>query len=325
MAQWLRQGTAVKFHVGPAVATGGLAVVTSLKASIVTALKVLKHAATAVVTATNGGLTHIADGVYYVSLTSTHTNTLGHVRVYVRASGTTKSLPFWKDGHVVPANVFDSLVSGSAKLNVGTLASGLAVWSVAARTLTSAGVAWTAGARTLTSAAVTWTAGTRTLTSAGVVWTAGTRSLTGKVTLISGTHTGAIIPSVSSVTKLVGTASVNLLKWRGSTPNVLTSGNVAADAKMVNASATGAANLAQSAQVIYVGSVTTSGGTTTTFRDSALGGDANYLNGRIAIFKTGNLAKQAAKIILYATGTKQVTVSGAFTRAPASGDVYVIV
>jgi len=212
VAQLLRFGTAVVIHVGPAIATGGFTVVTTLKASVVTALKIIKHgtlASVAGTTVTGRTFTHKSDGHYSLSLLSGDVNTYGHLKVYCRASGTVKALSMWEKYMVVPTNVYDSLVSGGSKLNVGTLASAAVVWTAAGRgltskvgyaltsaqhdaiglrtwaqtvrTLSSAGVVWTASPRTLTSggaaAASVWAAAARTLTSAGVVWTAGARIL----------------------------------------------------------------------------------------------------------------------------------------------------
>jgi len=219
VAQWVRQNSAVKLMIGPAVATNGIAAVLTLKASTVTKLAIRKHGATVVVSVTGANMTHVDAGHYYVPLTSLHTNVLGHFRLYCRASGTVKSLPMWQDAHVVAANVYDSLVSGTDRLDVitvsgvwnttvRTLTSGLtvansvwaagtkvltsglvvanSVWAAAARTLTSAGTTWTAGTRTLTSgltvANSVWVGTTRTLTSAATTWTAGTRTLTSGLT-----------------------------------------------------------------------------------------------------------------------------------------------
>lgn len=176
MAQWLRQSTAVNVMIGPALGTGGLAIVTTLKASTVTALKIRKHTATVVVSATGANMFHVSDGHYYVPMTTTHTNTLGHLRLYVRATGTVKALPMWQDFHVVPANVFDSLVSGTARLNTITVSG---VWNATTRTLTSGLVMWSVAARTLTSAGNVWTAGARTLTSGANVWAAAITEVTG--------------------------------------------------------------------------------------------------------------------------------------------------
>ncbi len=60
------------------------------------------------------GATHDELGYYDVPLDTTDTDTLGRLRVAVSESG---ALPVWQDFMVVPANVFDSLVSGSDLLD----------------------------------------------------------------------------------------------------------------------------------------------------------------------------------------------------------------
>lgn len=181
MAQLLRQGTSVAVHIGPALTTGGLAVQTAITTTG-TAKRIIKHLATAAVTVT-GAITHISVGHFRITLGTGHTGTLGHLTLAITATaGTNKSLPMWQRYMVVPANVYDSMVSGTTKLSVGTLTSAAVVWTAGTRTLTSAAVAWTAGTRLLTSGAApassVWAAAARTLTSAGVAWTAAARTLT---------------------------------------------------------------------------------------------------------------------------------------------------
>ena len=61
--------------------------------------------------------THRYGGNYMVDLDATDTNTLGHLRVMCKESG---ALPVIADFMVVPANVYNSLVSGSDNLEVDT-------------------------------------------------------------------------------------------------------------------------------------------------------------------------------------------------------------
>lgn len=63
-------------------------------------------------------LSHEEAGWYEVTLDSTDTNTLGHLIVAVHESG---ALPVWKEFTVLPANVYDSLVSGSDYLQVDAI------------------------------------------------------------------------------------------------------------------------------------------------------------------------------------------------------------
>ena len=61
------------------------------------------------------GATHDENGYYDIPLNATDTNTLGRLRVAVSESG---ALPVWQDFLIVTANVYDSLVGGSDKLDV---------------------------------------------------------------------------------------------------------------------------------------------------------------------------------------------------------------
>jgi hypothetical protein len=78
-------------------------------------------------------LTHEEAGWYEVSLDATDTNTLGELIVAIHESG---ALPVWRVFQIVPAHVYDGLVSGSDKLQVD-----VAEWlGTAAATPTVAGV-----------------------------------------------------------------------------------------------------------------------------------------------------------------------------------------
>ncbi|HQF69966.1 MAG TPA: hypothetical protein PLH39_01665, partial [Promineifilum sp.] len=59
--------------------------------------------------------THQENGNYACPLSTTDTNALGLLRVAVNKSG---ALPVWRDFTVLPANVYDSLVLGSDRLDV---------------------------------------------------------------------------------------------------------------------------------------------------------------------------------------------------------------
>ena len=60
-------------------------------------------------------LTHEENGNYEVTLDATDTNTLGHLRLHVHEAG---ALPVWDDFFVIPAAVYDALVSGTEFLPV---------------------------------------------------------------------------------------------------------------------------------------------------------------------------------------------------------------
>ena len=127
---WLKQSTAVDIGLGPFVdSTDGFTAETAL--TILQADVRLKK---------NGGAwaqknqassaTHEENGWYEVSLDATDTNTLGILIVAVNETG---ALPVWKEFLVVPANVYDALVSGTEWLTVDP---NKVEWSVSGGTLT---------------------------------------------------------------------------------------------------------------------------------------------------------------------------------------------
>ena len=92
----------------------------------------------------------------------------------------------------------------------------------------------------------------------------------------------------------------------------------------INGNANAAAQLSDSADVIFTGSVTGSP-TATSFADTSLPGvDDQFWNGRIIIFTSGSLRFQATNITAFAFGTKTLTFTQ-LTRAPLVGDAYVII
>lgn len=99
------------------------------------------------------------------------------------------------------------------------------------------------------------------------------------------------------------------------------------DAVELNSVAASAANLERSASVIVRGTVTNSGHTptTTAFKASDIteATDDHFI-GRVVIFTSGALLRQASVITDY-TGSTSVYTVAAMTEAPANGDTFVIV
>lgn len=130
MAAWLKQSTAVTIRLGPFVdATDGVTEETGLGAMGVEISK--NHGAfgarnSATATA------HDAEGWYSCELDATDTGTLGPLIVKAHAAAT--HLPVWREFMVMPANEYDSLVSGTDALDVE-------VASMAAGTITATAVA----------------------------------------------------------------------------------------------------------------------------------------------------------------------------------------
>lgn len=114
----LKQSTAATLRLGPAVAVGdGFTPVTTLTLSGADEAELLKHSGATVDIsgATIAAITG-ADGWYDVSLTTSHTDTLGMLTVAVNDDSLI--LPVFARAMVVPAAVYDSLVGGTDTLPV---------------------------------------------------------------------------------------------------------------------------------------------------------------------------------------------------------------
>tara|TARA_R110002096_G_scaffold19666_1_gene65587 strand:- start:538 stop:1182 length:645 start_codon:yes stop_codon:yes gene_type:complete len=121
----------------------------------------------------------------------------------------------------------------------------------------------------------------------------------------------------------VSAASVSLIQAGLSTFDA-TSDTVSADVTAISGDSTAADNLEASLETLLLGTATGSL-TTTTMADSALTETTNsHYNGRVIIWRTGVLAKQATDITAYNGTTKTLTFT-ATTEAPGAGDAYVIV
>lgn len=119
--KFLRQSTAAAISFGPAeLPADGITLVTTLVSAI-------DHATTGIKLSKNGGpmtirhqavtaSTYDSYGQYIVTLDTTDTNTLGRLRMLF--AGNAGVFPMKDDFMVLPANVFDSLVSASAFLKI---------------------------------------------------------------------------------------------------------------------------------------------------------------------------------------------------------------
>ncbi len=105
--QWLKQSTSVDVNFGPFIDDTDFK---STLSGLSPSTSISKNGA-----AYGAGPTgsHQSDGHYSITLSTTHTNTLGSLRVMCKATG---ALSVWRDFQVVPANVYDSLVGGSDTL-----------------------------------------------------------------------------------------------------------------------------------------------------------------------------------------------------------------
>ena len=88
-----------------------------------TDIKLFKGGATSLASKNSGGATHMANGLYSAVLDATDTDTLGNLEVHVHVAG---ALAIKREFVVLPANVYDSLVAGSAEIGATALTTTIA-------------------------------------------------------------------------------------------------------------------------------------------------------------------------------------------------------
>lgn len=110
MVDLLKQSTAITVKLGPFVdETDGYTAETALTIGQAD-IRLSKNGGDFAQTNDATGATHDESGWYGLPLDSTDTGTLGRLTVYVHESG---ARPVWREFMVVPANVYDSFISGS--------------------------------------------------------------------------------------------------------------------------------------------------------------------------------------------------------------------
>lgn len=119
MALWLKQSTAVVVKLGPFVDSGDGATAETSLTITQAEVRLSKNGGNIAQKHDDTALAHDELGLYDCELDATDTDTLGILRVDVQESG---ALPVWAEYMVLPANVYDSLVSGSDELLVETKA-----------------------------------------------------------------------------------------------------------------------------------------------------------------------------------------------------------
>jgi hypothetical protein len=100
----LKISTATTVTIGPVLDADGAAVTTA----VVTNFSLVKNGSSAALTTET--LTHVANGYYTLALTSSNTNTLGNLEVFV--NNTAMSMTVFRY-NVIAAQVYDSIVSGT--------------------------------------------------------------------------------------------------------------------------------------------------------------------------------------------------------------------
>lgn len=213
----LKQSTAVTEKIGPFLdATDGVTEETGLATG---GTEISKNGGAFATGPTLG--THDAEGYYPISLTTSHTDTLGRLRV--KSHDSTTHLPVWEDYMVVPANVYDALVGGSDYLDVSLVqwlgTAPLALSSQRVQTYVGAMASGVIAAATFASGALdaVWSTTTRSLTTFGTlvadVWSYATRLLTGgtNIVLAKGVGvTGFNDLDAAGVRSAIGMSAANL-------------------------------------------------------------------------------------------------------------------
>lgn len=92
-----------------------------------TDIKLWKAGATTLANKNSGGATHISNGLYYATLDATDTDTLGPLVIFVHVAG---ALPVRLECRVMPANVYESLVTGTEWLEATTLRNDISIAGV---------------------------------------------------------------------------------------------------------------------------------------------------------------------------------------------------
>lgn len=123
-----------------------------------TDIKLWKAGATTLANKNSGGATHIANGLYYATLDATDTDTLGPLVIFVHVAG---ALPIRLECRVMPANVYEALVTGTEWLEATTLRNDIVI---SGATIT---VQKTDGATTQYTKTGVFTAGADVLTELG--------------------------------------------------------------------------------------------------------------------------------------------------------------
>lgn len=170
---WAKQSTAATLIVGPILNSTGA----EYTSAVIGDLSISKNGGTLTAMASAATLTHIANGQYTLVTTTGNLDTLG--RAQITCNKSTYQMPT-VNLMVVPANVYDSMVLGTDALDVSAI-------QFAGQTITAA-----AGV-TVPSAIASPT----NITSAS------------GITLAATTHTGAVIPTVSTVTNGVTVTTNN--------------------------------------------------------------------------------------------------------------------
>lgn len=311
MVQELKQSTAIVVHVGPFVDVGdGFTPETGVTLSGADEAEVLKNAATT--TTSISGLTFAAitscDGWYALSLTTSETDTLGHLEVIVHDDSV--CLPVHVRFEVVTANVFDSRYS-TDKLEVD-----VTQWLG-----TATPAPGTAGVPSVD--VLRWnTAVVAVPTVAGVPevdvthMEGGTQTVTDLKDFadncyIPGTNSVSLVDTVTTNTDLVTAASTADAVWDESRNDHLTDNSMGHIMK----------GLAPTD-----GAIEADGGNSPTQLQTDIGTTTDdAINGQVFVMTSGGEIGQSRLVIDYDGATGRVTLEPALTGTPSVGEKFVLI
>lgn len=251
-----------------------------------TDIQLWKTGASTLANKNSGGATHISGGIYYCTLDATDTNTVGSMVVYCHVSG---ALSTRTECVVLPAQVYDSLIAGSDLLDCN--ASQLGGTSQTGRDI-----------------------GTSVLLSSGT----GTGQISlssGLVTLAGVTHTGAVIPTVTTLTG--HTAQTGDCYARLGAP---AGASMSADIAAIQADTD---NIQTRLPTVLVSGTADSGSTTTLVDAARTESTTDHWRGQALVITSGTNSGLGRLITGFTPGTDTITVSPAFPAA-ISTDTYEI-
>jgi len=208
--QLLKQSTASTVYVGPVLDSAGAAVTTA----VVGDFRLVKNGTAA--TLSGATVTHDANGYYTIALTTTNTDTTGRLTLAVGNTAMSMSTHRFS---VLLASVFDALITNATNATGGlpTATAAISALAGAVSTLTANNVRTELTTElgridaAVSSRMASYTQPTGFLAATFPVTVASPTNITSAtgVTLAGVTHTGAVIPTVSTVTNGVTVTTNN--------------------------------------------------------------------------------------------------------------------
>jgi len=296
MAMMLKQSTAVDVLIGPFVDITDGATAESGETPTV---KLSKNGQALAAKSDVTVPVHDADGYYNCELDATDTNTVGTLVLTVAASAT--ALPVRHEFQVVAANVYDSLyaASGTDTLQVETTTnSDKTGYSISGTKTTLDALNDVAATDIVSSGAIT--------TSGGAV---------SNVTLVATTTTNTDMRGTDGANTTTPPTSAQIADavWDESLGAHTTAGSTGKALKQI-----------KEGIISVESSVNDLSSTTTTFVTSLTETTDGFYQDKVIVFISGTLTGQARHIDTYVGSTKSITVSKAFTSAPANADEFLI-